>query len=126
MSTVILTDLARDKLQEYLSEEPSETVVRILVEPDGRFGLSLDTKDGNDFPWEQSGLSFVIEQTQQDALEGLKIDYLDQGASSGFSLSGGRPKVQRGGVLRTEPTPNPNALKFVLGYRLGGGARRVL
>lgn len=120
---VILSPVAKGKLDEYLSEEPSETVVRILVEPDGRFGLSLDTKVGEDAEFELEGLPFVIDGPQEGALEGLKIDYLDQGASSGFSLTGGRPQVKRGGVLRTEPTPNPNALKYVLGFRLGGGAR---
>jgi len=123
MPNVALTPVAKGKLEEYLSEEPSETVVRILVEPDGRFGLSLDTKAQDDVGFELDALPFVIEGTQEAALDGLKIDYLAQGASSGFSLSGGRPQVKRGGVLRTEPTPNPNALKYVLGFRLGGGAR---
>jgi NFU1 iron-sulfur cluster scaffold homolog, mitochondrial len=113
-----LTPLARTKLRDYLSQEPSETAVRILLEDDGRFGLSLDTEAQGDARFEVEGIPFVVESEAQAALEGLKIDYLEQGASSGFSLTGGKPRPART-VLRTESTPNPNAMKFVLSFSLG-------
>lgn len=113
-----LTPIARAKLQEYLSQEPSETAVRILLEDDGRFGLSLDTEAQGDARFEIEGIPFVIESEAVQATEGLKVDYLEQGAASGFSLTGGRPRPART-VLRTEPTPNPNAMKFVLSFSQG-------
>lgn len=113
-----LTPVARAKLQEYLSQEPSETAVRILLEDDGRFGLSLDTEAQGDSRFEIEGVPFVIESEAVASTEGLKVDYLEQGAASGFSLTGGRPQPART-VLRTEPTPNPNAMKFVLSFSQG-------
>jgi NFU1 iron-sulfur cluster scaffold homolog, mitochondrial len=115
---VTLTDVARAKLREYLSQEPSETAVRILLEDDGRFGLSLDTETQGDTRFETDAIPFVVEAEAAPALEGLKIDYLNQGAASGFSLTGGRPRPAKT-VLRTEPTPNPNAMKFVLAFSQG-------
>lgn len=122
MIEVRLTNLAKEKLQDYLSEEPSDTVVRILIEDDGRFGLSLDQADDADFRFELEGLNLVIEGSQREALEGLKIDYLDQGASSGFSLTGGTPPKPKT-VLRYEDTPNPDARKFVLAFSLGSASK---
>jgi Fe-S cluster biogenesis protein NfuA/Fe-S cluster assembly iron-binding protein IscA len=116
--TLQLTTIAHAKLRDYLSQEPSETAVRILLEDDGRFGLSLDTETQGDARFEVEGIPFVVEGEAQPALEGLKIDYLEQGASSGFSLTGGKPRPART-VLRTEPTPNPNAMKFVLSFSQG-------
>lgn len=113
-----LTPIARAKLQEYLSQEPSETAVRILIEDDGRFGLSLDTEAQGDAKFDVEGIPFVIEGEAVASTEGLKVDYLEQGAASGFSLTGGRARPART-VLRTEPTPNPNAMKFVLSFSQG-------
>ncbi|MBX3468028.1 MAG: NifU family protein [Planctomycetes bacterium] len=115
---VHLTPIARTKLQEYLSQEPSETAVRILIEDDGRFGLSLDTEAQGDARFEVEAIPFIVEGEALPALDGLKVDYLEQGAASGFSLTGGRPRPART-VLRTEPTPNPNAMKFVLSFSQG-------
>ncbi len=122
MSDVRLTDLAKQKLDEYLSEEPSSTVVRILVENDGRFGLSLDEAADDDFAFEVEGIGCVIEAAQEPCLEGLRIDYLDQGAASGFSLTGGRPPKPKT-VLRYEDTPNPDARKFILAFSLGSASK---
>jgi NFU1 iron-sulfur cluster scaffold homolog, mitochondrial len=118
MADVTLTPVAKQKLDEYLREEPADTRVRLLVEEDGRFGLSLDTQAADDFSFEVQGLSFVIEQQHEAVLEGLRVDYLDQGAASGFALTGGRPPAPRV-LLRTEPTPNPDAMKFVLAFSRG-------
>lgn len=124
MPTVTLTPIAKEKLQEYLREEPSETVVRLLVEEDGRFGLSLDQKASDDAAFHSDEIPFVIESMHQEIIDGLRIDYLVQGAASGFSLTGGRPRPRGAqGVLRVEPTPNPDALKFVLGFSLGSESR---
>lgn len=113
-----LTEVARTKLREYLSQEPSETAVRILLEDDGRFGLSLDTETQGDVRFEVDAIPFVVEGEAAGALEGLKIDYLNQGAASGFSLTGGRPRPAKT-VVRVEDTPNPNAKKFVLAFSQG-------
>jgi len=118
---VRLTTIAKTKLDEYLSEEPPETVVRILVEPDGKYGLSLDETADGDFPFEAESIRFVVEQPHEKVIEGLRIDYLDQGAASGFSLTGGKasPFAGKKIVVRTEETPNPSARKFVLAFSLG-------
>jgi len=113
-----VTPLAKSKLDDYLSEEPGDTVVRILLEDDGRFGLSLDERSEGDVAFEAVGLTFVVGGEYRSSIEGLKIDYLEQGASSGFSLTGGRPPAPKT-VLRSETTPNPDARKFVLAFNLG-------
>ncbi|MEZ6185993.1 MAG: NifU family protein [Planctomycetota bacterium] len=117
MPNVTLTPIAKEKLQEYLSEEPAETVVRLLVEDDGKFGLSLDTASGDDSGFEVEGIAFVVESSYAEVIEGLRIDYLVQGASSGFSLTGGKRPAKNKVLLRTEPTPNPDAMKFVLAFQ---------
>ena len=101
-----LTALGKQKLNEYLAEEPSDTHVRILEEGDAVFELE--------------GIRFCVEKENEGTLENLKIDYLDQGASSGFSLTGGKPPLPRV-VLRAENTPNPDARKYVLAFSLGEG-----
>lgn len=121
-TTIHLTPIAKAKLDEYLGQEPSETCVRILVEDDGRYGLSLDTEASGDTRFPVQGIPFVIEAAVLPATEGLRIDYLEQGASSGFSLTGGKQVTARK-VLRTETTPNPNAMKFVLSFSLGRTSR---
>ena len=115
-----LTTLGKQKLDEYLSEEPSDTHVRILVEDDGKFGLSLDSTEKGDFVFELEEILFCVEEPHKETLTNLKIDYLDQGASSGFSLTGGKPPLPRV-VLRAENTPNPDARKYVLAFSLGEG-----
>lgn len=119
---VTLTAIAKQKLDDYLSEEPADTRVRILVEDDGRFGLSLDTAAPDDHGFEVEGLKFVIEGQSAEVLSGLKIDYLDQGAASGFALTGGKPPAPKV-LLRTEGTPNPDAMKFVLAFSRGKKSR---
>ena len=122
MSTISLTDLAKSKLDEYLAEEPAETVVRILVEDDGKYGLSLDTSTDSDASVDGGqGLKVVVESSYAEAIDGVRVDYLDQGASSGFSLTGGNPNAAAGPptVKRVESTPNPDARKFVLSVTLG-------
>jgi Fe-S cluster biogenesis protein NfuA/Fe-S cluster assembly iron-binding protein IscA len=123
MTTITVTQFAKAKLDEYLGEEPDDTIVRLLVEQDGKYGLSLDQRADGDVAIEASGTdaSFVVEPAFATAVDGLKVDYLDQGASSGFSLTGGsaKPAAPESVVLRTEETPNPDARKFVLGISLG-------
>ena len=90
LSSVTLTDLAKTKLDEYLTDEPSDTIVRILVEDDGKFGLSLDEQASDDATFELRDIKFAVESRFVDVCEELRIDYLEQGASSGFALRGGR------------------------------------
>ncbi len=123
MSDITVTPLAKSKLDEYLSEEPSDTVVRILVEDDGRYGLSLDEKTAQDVSFEAAGLAFVVEREFAEVVPGLRVDYLEQGASSGFSLTGGKAATVRKAVRRSEATPNPDARKFVLAFSLGKGSQ---
>lgn len=121
--TISVTPLAKAKLDEYLAEEPSDTVVRILVEDDGKYGLSLDEKTPRDVPFEAVGLNFVVEEEYAEVIEGLRVDYLEQGVSSGFSLTGGKAPATARAVRRSESTPNPDALKFVLSFSLGRGSQ---
>jgi Fe-S cluster biogenesis protein NfuA/Fe-S cluster assembly iron-binding protein IscA len=122
--TITMTDLAKQKLDEYLAEEPDDTVVRLLVEDDGKYGLSLDQKGDGDTVVEGSrGITTVVEAAFAPVVDGLKVDYLDQGASSGFSLTGGKPhRAGKPVVIGTEPTPNPDALKFRLAFSVGPAA----
>lgn len=121
--TVTLTPVAKQKLQEYLSQEPSETCVRVIVEDDGRFGLSLDTEADGDARFPVEAIPFVVESGALPSIEGLRIDYLNQGAQSGFSLTGGTVVKPARAVVRTETTPNPNAMKFVLAWNAGPTSR---
>ena len=125
---ITVTPLANTKLREYLEEEPSDTVVRLLVEDDGKYGLSLDQQEPGDVGFAADGIRFVVEAPFAEVIEDLKIDYLDQGASSGFALTGGKPTrsaAPQQGVKRVEETPNPDARKFVLAFSLGRGAKTL-
>ena len=120
--TISLTDLAKQKLNEYLSEEPDDTHVRLLVEESGKYGLSLDQKADGDIDVEGAeGIKTVVEEAFASVIDGLKVDYLDQGASSGFSLTGGAAGKGLPVVIRVEETPNPDARKFVLSIEVTPG-----
>lgn len=100
-ATLAITELARTKLQEYLSSEPAGTAVRIVLEPHGAFGLSLDGKAPGDVVLDVDGVPVVMEMRVAPSARGLKIDFLDKANGAGFQLSGGNPpgRASKGDML---------------------------
>ncbi|MGE0708138.1 MAG: Grx4 family monothiol glutaredoxin [Planctomycetota bacterium] len=87
---------AREKLAEYLGNEPPSTAVRVTLEPSGRFGLALDEPGPGDQRLDVEGLPVIFEGSLAPAIQGLSIDWVRNGMSYGFSLQGGAPPAPPG------------------------------
>jgi len=92
---------ARAQLTSYLEPEPEGTLVRITAEPNGAFGLSLDTAGADDFTFEEGGLRFAVAGKLRDAIAGLRIGFQEQPAP-GFTLEGGEPPTPPGRLSKDE------------------------
>ncbi len=92
---VTVSPLAKEKLQGFLGEEV-DTSVRIVLEPTGAFGLSLDVAAPGDVELKIDGLPFVLDGRLANAVKGLEIDFIDKVQGGGFSLKGGSPPERAG------------------------------
>lgn len=91
---VTVTEAARVKLREFLASRPEDARLRLLVTPShcmggrgqvSRFGLAEETMEG-DVGVDVGGLVILIDPKSAPRLDGVKLDYLEQGAGSGFLM----------------------------------------
>jgi Fe-S cluster assembly iron-binding protein IscA len=54
-------------------------------------GLALDEPKETDAKYEQDGLTFLVDNNLLDTCESIKIDFVDSGMRSGFSISSTKP-----------------------------------
>jgi Fe-S cluster assembly iron-binding protein IscA len=54
-------------------------------------GLALDEPKETDAKYEQDGLTFLVDNNLLDTCESIKIDFVDAGMRSGFSISSTKP-----------------------------------
>lgn len=84
-----VTPAALEKVKEYLGAEPPETAIRVTLEANGKFGLSLDEPQAGDRRFELGGAPFLVDEVLCPAVEGLTIDFSENVRQAGFVLEGG-------------------------------------
>nr|WP_083818964.1 hypothetical protein [Desulfotalea psychrophila] len=60
-------------------------------------GLALDEPKDNDKSFDFDSITFLIEESLLETTGGVKVDYLDAGPRSGFSISSVVPLAGGGG-----------------------------
>lgn len=95
MSDFNVTDLAIDKLKEYMEQNNIDSALRVALMQGGwagpSLGLALDEPKDNDKDFEFSDLKFLIEESLLNSTGGVKVDYVDAGPRSGFTISSTNP-----------------------------------
>jgi iron-sulfur cluster assembly accessory protein len=89
-----ITDTAADKAKEILTAEgKANWGIRLYVEGGGccsSYGLDLaETATDNDEVVEKNGLKVFIDKGTMQSVEGLVMDFIDDGERQGFVLTGG-------------------------------------
>ena len=59
--------------------------------------MALDEPKETDAKYEQDGLTFLVDNNLLDTCESIKIDFMDAGMRSGFSISSAKPIGGGGG-----------------------------
>jgi len=89
---VTLTESAVKKFQEFLKEVPGEgpKAIRLAVYPGGcsgyQYSIAPDTKKEKDSEVKQDGFSILVDEDSAPMLKGAEIDFIDEGATSGFKI----------------------------------------
>ncbi|MDR3089536.1 MAG: IscA/HesB family protein [Desulfobulbaceae bacterium] len=94
MNTLTATDLAVEKLGEYLKANAITSAVRVFLQQGGCSGptlsLALDEEKPGDVTCAKNGVSFLVEEALLAQCGGLTVEYVDAGARSGFMV---RPEI---------------------------------
>jgi Fe-S cluster assembly iron-binding protein IscA len=53
--------------------------------------LALDEPKDTDKEFQQDGVTFMIDEDLLEQVENVRVDFIDQGMRSGFSLTPGKP-----------------------------------
>ena len=96
-----VTELATQNLKSYMEENKIESALRVAIMGGGwsgpSLGLALDEPKENDAKYEQDGLTFLVDNSLLDTCGAIKIDFMDAGMRSGFSISSDKPLGDGGG-----------------------------
>ena len=96
-----VTELATENLKSYLDENKIDSALRIAIMSGGwsgpSLGLALDEPKENDEKYEQDGLTFLVDNNLLDTCGTIKVDFIDSGMRSGFSISSEKPLGDGGG-----------------------------
>ena len=96
-----VTSAAVENLKSYLSQNKIESAVRIALMQGGwsgpSLGLALDESKENDKVFEEDKLTFLVDQTLLDTCGAIKVDFMDAGHRSGFSITSTNPVSSGGG-----------------------------
>jgi iron-sulfur cluster assembly accessory protein len=95
-TTVVLTDIAAQKVKALLEQEGRDDLrLRVAVQPGGCSGLryqlffderSLDGDIVSEFPTEQGDVEVVVDRMSAPYLTGAKIDFADRIDAQGFTI----------------------------------------
>lgn len=88
---ITLTDKAVAKIRELEAEKATEgQLLRIFVEAGGcsgfEYGMSFDAKKDEDRVLESNGVSFLIDATSLEYLDGSEVDFDDGLSGKGFDI----------------------------------------
>lgn len=88
---ITLTDVAADKVREFMSSKDREDLaLRIYVSKGGcsgfSYGMALDGAHDEDHLYEFNGIRVVIDPESAPYLEGIEVDYTNSLMGGGFSI----------------------------------------
>ena len=90
-----VTDTAVENLKSYLSQNSIESAVRIALMQGGwagpSLGLALDESNESDEVFNENELTFLVEKSLLDTCGSIKVDFIDAGYRSGFSITSTNP-----------------------------------
>ena len=93
--SLTVTDLAAEKLKEYLSQNNIDSALRIALMQGGwsgpSLGLALDEPKENDEVYNQSDLKFLVEGSLLETCGEINVEYVEAGPRSGFGISSTNP-----------------------------------
>lgn len=96
-----VTELATQNLKSYMDQNKIDSALRVALMGGGwsgpSLGLALDEPKENDAKYEQDGLTFLVDNNLLDTCGAIKIDFIDAGMRSGFSISSSKPLSNGGG-----------------------------
>jgi iron-sulfur cluster assembly protein len=86
-----VTELAVKNLKSYMQENKIDSALRVAIMQGGwsgpSLGLALDEPKDNDKTFEEEGLTFLVDDDLLKQCNQIKVDFLDAGHRSGFSIS---------------------------------------
>ena len=95
MSEFNVTDLAVEKLKDYLAQNNIDSALRIALMQGGwsgpSLGLALDEPKENDKVYENDTLKFLVEESLLTTCGSIKVEYIDAGPRSGFGITSTNP-----------------------------------
>ena len=89
---ITITDTARDRIRDILSEENNPNLrLRIFVQGGGcsgmQYGFTLDEESGDDdFNLELNGIELLVDSMSSQYLQGAEIDFRDDAMGASFSI----------------------------------------
>lgn len=96
-----ITQTASENLKNYLEQNSVESAVRIALMEGGcsgaALGLALDSQKETDESFMENELQFIIEKELLAQCGSIKVDYIDAGYRSGFSITSSNPVGNGGG-----------------------------
>lgn len=100
-----VTEIAQQRLSSLVDERKTSPAqgIRIFTQSGGcgcsgpSFGMGLDEPSGEDAVLTIGTLTFLVDPTSADILEGASIDYVDDVLQSGFAIDAPKAKEMGGG-----------------------------
>jgi len=96
-----VTTKAGAKLLEYLQDNNIDSALRVFLSSGGCSGpalaLALDEQKATDLSFVLQGLRFLVEESLLTQCGAIKIDFIEAGSRSGFSISSTNPLPGGGG-----------------------------
>jgi iron-sulfur cluster assembly accessory protein len=92
---ITISDAAVEKAKQILAaEEKADWGLRVYTVGGGccgpSYGMDIDEKPGdNDDVMEKNGLKVFVDKDTSKKLEGMNIDFIDDGEKQGFVITGG-------------------------------------
>ena len=90
-----VSDLANEKLIEYVKSNNISSKLRVAVMQGGcsgpSLGLALDDEKETDKSFVKQNLTFLVEKDLLEQCGTISVNYVDAGPRSGFSISSANP-----------------------------------
>ena len=90
-----VTALALNNLKAYLEQNNVNSAIRVALMQGGcsgaALGLALDERKENDKSFDEDGLQFLIDKDLLEQCGSVKVDFIDAGYRSGFTITSTHP-----------------------------------
>ena len=98
---ITLTDIAADKMREFLDGRESGTGIRLMVKTTGCSGLGyflefVDKILEEDTVFEDKGIQLIVDAKSLLYINGTEVDYLKEDLNEGFEFNNPNAKAECG------------------------------